>query len=97
MTEKKTPAKQTTKSTAARQAPKSRSTGQPAEKKEAAAKKPDPAKEPAAAPDEDGGLTDQVGSVVSKLLELAEAGVDLGTNPAQLAGPEPAGRSRAPR
>ena len=80
MIEKKTPTKQSTKSTAARQAPKSRATGQTAKKKDAAATKPDPAKEPAATGDEDGGLTDQVGSVVSKLLELAEAGVDLGTN-----------------
>jgi len=80
VTEKKTPTKQTTKSTATRQAPKSRPTGQTAKKKEAAAKKPDSKKGPTAAPEEDGGLTDQVGSVVSKLLELAEAGVDLGTN-----------------
>lgn len=81
MTEKKVLIKQDTKDRgAARQAPKSRSTGRAAKKDEAATAKPKPKADAEAAQTEGGGLTDQVGAVMSKLLELAEAGVDLGTN-----------------
>ena len=77
MTEKKT----TTRATAGRatrQAPKSRS-AERAEVEQPSAAAPE-GQQAAAEDSEEPGLTGQVGSVVSKLLELAEAGVDLGTN-----------------
>jgi hypothetical protein len=80
VTGKKTSAKRATTSRTTRQAPKSRSAGQAAKKEAKAAKKPSPKPEATTPEGEDAGLTDQVGSVVSKLLELTETGFDLGTN-----------------
>jgi len=81
VTEKKAPTQHETASRpAARQAPKGRATQRKATKTAAADAKPEATTAVAAEQPEDGGLTDQVGSVVSKLLELAEAGVDLGNN-----------------
>jgi hypothetical protein len=79
VTEKKASTKKATAGRTTRPAPKSPPSAERTEKKKAATEEPIP-KSKTAAEDEEGGLTDQVGSVVSKLLELAEAGVDLGTN-----------------
>jgi len=80
VTEKKASTKRAATSRTSRQAPKSRSGGKAAKKEATATKKPSPKPEATAPQGEDAGLTDQVGSVVSKLLELTETGFDLGTN-----------------
>jgi len=81
VTEKKAPTQhEATTRPAARQAPKGRAAGRKKPKNKAAAGQPKPEAAAQVELPADGGLTDQVGSVVSKLLELAEAGVDLGNN-----------------